>query len=110
MPPDEATKRDVIDAIYSNPCITQFDCKKRPYLLTDFSRKGFDYDLCQPDSDDPDSMTAMHREMEGSECEFLLLKSTLRLRFAGFGSRITQGHESSLHSHLGEACALDCTI
>ena len=81
--------------------------KKRPYLLTDFSKMGFGYNLCQPDSNGPASMTAMHHEIEGSECEFPLPESTLRLRSTGFGSRTTRGRKSSLQSHLAEAFALD---
>ena len=106
-PAHEAAKLDMIDAIYSDPCTAQFDYKKRPYLLTDFSKKGFGYDLCQPNSNDPAYMEAMHCEMEGSECEFLLPKSTLHLCSTGFGSRTTRCRKSSLCSHLGEAFDLD---
>ena len=48
--------------------------------------------------------------MAGGECEFLLPKTTLRLRTTGFGSRATKGREKFLHSHLGEAFALDWAI
>ena len=109
-PAHQAAKLDMIDAICSDPCIGRFDYNKRSYLLTDFSKKGFGYDLCQPDSDHPASMEAMRREMEGGDCEFLLPNTTLRLRSTGFGSRRTRGREDSLHSHLGEAFALDWAI
>ena len=99
------------NAICSNPCIAHFYCKKHPYLLTDFSKKGSGYDVCQPNSDDPLSMAAIHREMEGGDYEFFLPKSTLRLHSIGFGSRTTRcRRESSFHSHLGEAFALDWAI
>ena len=105
-----AERDDMINAICSDPCVARFDYNARPYLLTDFSSKGFGYDLCQPDSNHAPSVAAMHREMAGSECEFLLPKTTLRLRTTGFGSRATKGREKFLHSHLGEAFALDWAI
>ena len=55
-------------------------------------------------------MAAMHHKMEGNECEFLPPKSTLCFRSTGFGSRTTQGRESSLHFPLGEAFVLDWVI
>ena len=110
MPEHEAAKLDIINMICSDHCTARFDYKKRPWLLTDFSKKGFGYDICQPSSDDPASMAEMHREMEGGDCEFLLPKSTLCLRSTGFGSRTTRGRKSSLHSHLEEAFALDWAI
>ena len=100
---------DLIGAITSDPCIARFDHTKRPYLLTDFSKLGFGYNLCQP-NDDKDSIAAMRREMEGGDCEFLTKDSKLLLRTTGFGSRKTRGRESSLHSHLGEGFCLDWAI
>ena len=103
-------RSDLIAALCSDPCIARFDHSKRTYLLTDFSKIGFGYDICQPDSDHAPSMAAMRDEMAGGECQFLLPKSTLRLRSTGFGSRTTRGRESCLHSHLGKAFALDWAI
>ena len=62
-------RHDLIMAILSDPCLACFDYTKRPYLLIDFSKKGFGYNLCQP-ADDAASMSAMRREMEGGDCEF----------------------------------------
>ena len=52
----------------------------------------------------------MQREVEGGKHEFFLPKSTLELRPTGFGSRACCGKEAKLHSHLGEAFALDWAI
>ena len=90
-PEHESEKRDMIDANTSNPCLAQFDCKKRPYILTGFSKKGFGWVSLQADSNHPKSIAAILREMAGGDCEFLLPKTTLRLRTAGFGSCITRG-------------------
>ena len=106
----EAARTDLIKAILDDPCLARYDYAKRPYLLTDFSKLGFGYDLCQPDSDHAPSLAAMEREMNGAECEFLLPKVDLRLRTTGFGSRRSRGRERCLHSHLGEAMALDWGI
>ena len=51
---------DLIMAILSDPCLARFDYKKRPYLLTDFSKRGFGYNICQP-ADDAASMAVMLR-------------------------------------------------
>ena len=83
---------------------------KKTYLLTDFSKLSFDYDVYQPNSDDPASMAAMKLEIKGGECQFLLPKSILRLRLIGFGSRTTRGREFSLHLHSGGGFALDRAI
>ena len=102
-------REDMILAIVSDPCIARHDFEKRSYLLTDFSKLGFGYNLCQP-NDDPESLAAMRREMEGGECEFLKDKSKLLLRSTGFGSRKARGREDKLHSHLGEGFFLDWAI
>ena len=99
-------REDLIMALLSDLCLARHNFKKRSYLLTDFSKLGFGYNVCQPD-DDPDSMAAMRREMEGGECEFLKAKSKLRLKTTGFGSRKTRGREDKLHSHLDEGFCLD---
>ena len=62
-------REDMMMAILSDPCLARYDCNKRPYLSTDFSKMGFGYNLCQP-ADDPDSLAAMHCEIEGGEYEF----------------------------------------
>ena len=41
-------REDLIMAILSDPYLARFDYKKRPYLSTDFSKKGDGYNLCQP--------------------------------------------------------------
>ena len=105
----EDARRDMILAITSDPCIARHDYKKRSYLLTDFSKLGFGFNLCQP-NDDPESLAAMRREMEGGECEFLKPGSKLLLKSTGFGSRKARGRESTLHSHLGEGFCLDWAI
>ena len=66
-------------ALISDPCIAQYDFQKRPFILTDFSKLGFGYDLRQP-NDDPDSLATMNREMAGGDCEFLQPQSKLLLR------------------------------
>ena len=99
-------REDMIMAILSDPCLARYDCNKCPYLLTDFSKVGFGYNLCQP-ADDPDSLAAMQREMDGGDCEFLKAESKLLLKSTGFGSRKTRGREADLHSHLGEGFSLD---
>ena len=40
-------RKDMIMAILFDPYLARFDYKKRPYLLTDFSKLGFGYNLCQ---------------------------------------------------------------
>ena len=79
-------REDMIMAILSDTCVAKYDFNKRPYLLTDFSKRGFGYNLCQP-ADDPDSLAAMKR---------------LMLKFTGFGSRRARDREADLHSHLGK--------
>jgi len=103
-------REDLITALCRDPCIARFDYSMRTYLLTDFSKICFGYNICQPDRDHAPSMAAMRDKMAGGECQFLLLKSTLRLRSTGFGSRTTRGCESCLRSHLGEVFALDWAI
>ena len=60
----ERARQDMIFAITSDPCIKRHDFKKSSYLLTDFSKRGFGFNLCQP-NDDPESIAAMTREMDG---------------------------------------------
>ena len=102
-------RSDMIDAIVSDPCIARHDFKKRSYLLTDFSKLGFGYNMCQPNNDQ-ESLAAMKRKIDGGECEFLRPKSKLLLRSTGLGSRMTRGREDKLHSHLGEGFCLDWAI
>ena len=63
-------RTDMISAVCDDPVIARCDYTKRPYLLTDFSEKGFGYVICQP-GDNPDSLAAMRRKMAGGDCEFL---------------------------------------
>ena len=60
-------QEDLIVAILSDPCLARFDYKMLPYLLTDFSKKGFGYSLWQS-ADDDASMAAMRRKIEGGDC------------------------------------------
>jgi hypothetical protein len=55
----QRARKDMISAIIDDPCIARYDFRKRPYLLTDFSKLGFGYNLCQP-NDDPTSLAAMN--------------------------------------------------
>ena len=105
----ERARKDMIVAITRDPCIGRHDYKKRSYLLTDFSKRGFGFNLCQP-NDDLESIAAMTCEMDGGECEFLQPRSKLLLLTAGFGSRKTRGREQNLHSHIGEGFCLDWAI
>ena len=41
-------KTDLIEALVSDPCLACHDPAKRPYLLTDFSKFGFGYEIAQP--------------------------------------------------------------
>ena len=52
----------------------------------------------------------MEAEIAGGECKFATDDPLIRLRPIGFGSRRSKGRESVLHSHLGEAFALDWAI
>jgi hypothetical protein len=104
--PTHTTEReDMILALMSDPCIARFDYKKCPYLLTNFLKLGFGYNLCKPNSDTA-SLADMCRNIAGGNCEFLRLKSKLLLRSTGFGSHTTHGSESSLHSLFGEGFTL----
>lgn len=100
---------DIRLALLSDPCLKRFDARKRVYLLTDFSKHGFGYCATQP-GDDPPSLAAMRREMEGGPCEFMLPPTELQLHPIAFGSRRTRGNEKILHSHLGEMYAGDWAI
>ena len=44
-------REDLIMAILSDPCFARFGYKRRPYLLTDFSKTIFGNNLCQPAND-----------------------------------------------------------
>lgn len=102
-------KRSITD----DPCIMQYEPSRRFYLKTDFAQVGMGYVGCQPDSD-PVSLAAMKREIDGGECEFLKNAKDIgappRLRPICMGSRKNKGYELRLHSHLGEAFALDYSI
>jgi hypothetical protein len=97
-------------SIVSDPCLAQYDYKRRFYLKTDFAQTGMGYVGCQP-ADDEESMAAMTREMLGGACEFLTNKKDVgappRLHPICMGSRRNKGYELRLHSHLGEVFTLD---
>ena len=71
------------------------------------------YVTTQP-AKDPVSVAAMHRENLGGECEFLRNSKDVgappTLKPISMGSRKNKGYELRLHSHLGEAFALDWAI
>eukprot|EP00956_Cyclotella_meneghiniana_P028883 scaffold68484_cov41-Cyclotella_meneghiniana.AAC.5 len=100
-------------SIISDPCLTQYDPNLRIYLKTDFAQVGMGYVTTQPNKD-PASLAAMHRENLGGECEFLRDPKNVGapplLRPISMGSRKNKGYELRLHSHLGEAFALDWAI
>ena len=45
------SREDLITALCSDPCIARFDYSMRTYLLTDFSKICFGYNICQPDTE-----------------------------------------------------------
>jgi hypothetical protein len=100
---------DIRNAILADPVLRRFDYRRRTYLLSDFCKNGFGYVACQP-GNDPSSLAAMHREMAGGDCEFLLPNSKLLLHPVAFGCRRTRGNETRFHSHLGEGFAGDWAI
>ena len=73
----------MILAITEDPCITRYEFRKRLYLLTDFSKLGFSYNLYQPNNN-PSSLAVMNWEMAGSKCELLRPKPKLLLHTSGF--------------------------
>lgn len=99
-------REDPITAILSDPCVAHFNHKKKSYLLTDVSKLGYGYNLCQT-NDDPASIAAMEREMAGGECEFLMNGSKSILCSCGMVSRKSRGREPCLHSDLNEGFGLD---
>jgi hypothetical protein len=96
-------------AILSNPCLRRYDHRKLLVLRTDFSAEGFGYAALQP-ADDDVSLQAMHQCMTGGSFNFMTQDSTATLHPVAFGCRRTVGNEKRLHSHLGEAFALDYAI
>ena len=109
---DEAARAefdDICNALLSDPCNKRFDHRKRLYLLTDFCKDGFGWCASQPGDDSP-SLAAMHREMRGGDCEFMLPNANLTLHPVAFGCRRTRGNEVYLHSHLGEGFGVDVAI
>ena len=83
--------------------------KKHCYLLTDFSRKGFGFDLFQTNNYLA-SLATMDRELAGGPRELTLPKYELKIISTGFGSCAFHGREENLHSRLGEGFALDWAI
>jgi hypothetical protein len=78
-------------------------------LCTDFSAKRFGYVALQP-ADNDASLVAMHWNMQGGSFDFMTRDSTTTLHPVAFGCHCMQGNEKCLHSHLGEAFALDYAI
>jgi hypothetical protein len=99
---------DIQKAILSNPCLKRFDPNKQLCLClcTDASSKGFGYAALQPPDNDA-CISAMLREMDGGDCEFLKEGSELTLHPVTFGAQKTRGKESKLHSYLCEGFAGD---
>jgi hypothetical protein len=100
---------DMQNAILSDPCLRRYDHRKLLVLRTDFSAEGFGYAALQP-ADDDVSLQAMHRCMTGGSFDFMTKDSTATLHPVAFGCRRCVGNERRLHSHLGEAFALDYAI
>jgi hypothetical protein len=100
---------DMQQAILSDPCLRRYDHRKLLVLQTDFSAEGFGYAALQP-ADNDASLQAMHRCMTGGSFDFMTKDSTATLHPVAFGCRRTVGNDKRLHSHLGEAFALDYAI
>jgi hypothetical protein len=93
---------DVKEHILSAPILQRANIRKRFYLKSDFSSKGLEFALCQPDCS-PAAIVAMYQEDAGGACEFdLLSKSELRLLPITFRSCRTIGNIVHFHSHPGE--------
>ena len=104
-----ASWNGIKESILGDPCLARFDHRKLTVIRTDFSAAGFGYVLLQP-ADDPVSIDAMMKCMEGKGFDFLTKDSRAILRPVSFGSRRARNNESKLHSHLGEGFAGDWAI
>ncbi len=100
---------DMRHAILKDLCLRGYDHCKLLVLCTDFSAKGFGYVALQPANNNA-YLAAMHRNMHGGFFDFMTRDSTATLHSVAFGCRHMQGNKKRLHSHLGEAFALDYGI
>ena len=89
-----------INIIYNEPCIAHYNYKNCCYLLTDFSKNVFGYDLCQPNNSLA-SLAAMECKLTGGRCEFLLPNSELKLLSSGFVSLVSRGREAKISLSYG---------
>ena len=100
-PTAHETFDDLRNSILCDPCLGRFNPKKLTVLRTDFSAKGFGYDVCQADDDD-DSLALASQFMLGNGFHFLTKTNGGVLYPVAFGSQRTRGNENHLHSYLGE--------
>ena len=100
---------DMRHAVLKDPCLRRYDHRKLLVLRTDFSAEGMGYVACQP-ADDEESLSAMHKCLQGGSFDFMTKDSTAQLHPVAFGCHRTRGNEKRLHSHLGEAFAGDVAI
>jgi hypothetical protein len=100
---------DMCHAMLKDPCLQQYNHHKLLVFLTDFSVKGFGYAALQP-ADNNAPLLAMHWNMQGESFNCMTRDSTATLHPVAFGCCCTQGNKISLHSHLGEAFALDYAV
>ena len=97
----------IITAILDDPCLAQYDARKRCYVSTDFCKDGFGFVCLQP-TDDEVSLAAMRHEMAGGPCEFLRDgEESPQFIPIDYVRKRTKGYEKRLHSHLGEGFAGD---
>ena len=101
---------DLLTAVLSDPILQRADIKKRFYIRTDACSRGHGNVLLQP-GDDAASLTTMHREINGTECEFELTRAiTLKLHPLGFAARKYTKNEKFLHSFMMEVLCMSFAI
>ncbi len=79
---------DLRNSILCDPCLRRSNPKKLTVLRTDFSAKGFGYDVCQADDDDV-SLALASQFMSGNGFHFLTKTNGGVLYPFAFGSRRT---------------------
>ncbi len=79
-------------AILSDPVLCRYDHRKLLVLRMDFSANGFGYVACQPTNNDV-SLQAMHKQMQGSDFNFMQKTSCVVLHPVAFGCQQTRGTE-----------------
>ena len=98
----QSTFDSLWNSIIEDPCLRCFDPAKLTALRTDFSSKGFDYVVYQPEDDDV-SLELIFQFMSGNGFHFLTKTNGGVLHPVAFGGRRARGNEKYLHSYLGEA-------